>query len=704
MYIYKILSTRYTIPNAHYCLICTIFFIANSFILLAQGESIPNFDSLVLAQQRYPKQDVNNLRMMTRLTFGYHSRNQNSGIKIGEQAIALAQKLNNQTLLADAYFSQGTNFMANSRYEETMSLYEKALAIYKKENNKAGIGFCFIYIGEVFRRRGNLPKALEFYNTSFRFFKESNHLMGQAEVYNVIGLVHFFRANYPKALENFQQAISINEKIKDDGSLGQNLNNVGLVYRNISDYNRALDYFKKAYIYNTRAGNKLWVAMHLNNEAFIYYKLKNYTKALETYQKALVINEAIGNRSGIANNDNNIGLVYKDLHNWAKALDFFQKAKTLSTLTGDKLHYTNSSYNIANVILNATPDLLIQNQIKPSERYIESLRLLKKALLQIHEINSPELKVKCLEDMSRVYGQLGDYKNYFINYKKFIALRDSIEGENVKRQIIRREINFEYEKKEANLKFSQQIALQKLEQQKLQLLSALVFIVLLSAIYWMLQRQMRLKQDKENSLNFSKQLLESTEEERRRIASDLHDSISHELLALKTTLKQDMREVTGKIDTIINDVRSISRNLRPVMFEEIGLAFTLEQLIDRLQTQNKFMISTEIEYKGGLLNATQELQLYRIVQESLTNVMKYAKAHAAKVVLREVSNTIQLEIRDNGQGFKVKETINSGKAFGLHNIIERARMIGGEAKIQSSPEGTVVLVEIKNLPNHHNKV
>jgi signal transduction histidine kinase len=194
-------------------------------------------------------------------------------------------------------------------------------------------------------------------------------------------------------------------------------------------------------------------------------------------------------------------------------------------------------------------------------------------------------------------------------------------------------------------------------------------------------------------MNFTKQLLEKGEDERKRIAGDLHDSISHELLSLKNTLSTDMNGVSDKIDAIINDIRDISRNLHPVMFDKIGLVPNIEQLVERLQNQNNFFISTEINYNGTLSSA-DELQIYRIIQEALTNIIKYAQAHAAKITIVEQKDKIAIEIKDNGKGFDVKQVLNSGKAFGLHNIIERSRVIGGEASFHSSSEGTIIHITI----------
>ncbi|WP_130020587.1 ATP-binding protein [Emticicia agri] len=256
----------------------------------------------------------------------------------------------------------------------------------------------------------------------------------------------------------------------------------------------------------------------------------------------------------------------------------------------------------------------------------------------------------------------------------------------------------EFDRKYQSEKKEQQIALQNKELTQKNtfialLIASIIGLIAAALAYYLWQRQKTLKQEKESSTNFTKQLLENTEEERKRIAGDLHDSISHELLNLKSNLTQDTKIVSKKIDTIINDIRGISRNLHPVMFDKIGLIPNIEQLVERIQNQHNFFISTEINYSGSL-NSANELQIYRVIQESLSNIIKYANAHAAKITIDEQPTHIMIEIKDNGNGFSVKETLNSGKAFGLHNIIERSRVIGGEAQIHSSADGTIITIHI----------
>lgn len=106
------------------------------------------------------------------------------------------------------------------------------------------------------------------------------------------------------------------------------------------------------------------------------------------------------------------------------------------------------------------------------------------------------------------------------------------------------------------------------------------------------------------------------------------------------------------------------------------------------------MVTAEIDY-DSVLSSSDELQIYRIVQEALSNIIKYADAIAAKISITENENSIIIEIKDNGKGFNVEETLNSKSSFGLHNIIERSRAIGGQANITSNTNGTIITIDIK---------
>ena len=289
--------------------------------------------------------------------------------------------------------------------------------------------------------------------------------------------------------------------------------------------------------------------------------------------------------------------------------------------------------------------------------------------------------------------QNNDFKNAFNIEKDKRIIADSISDIVTREKIAELETIYETQKKQ------QQIALQKTtilnKNTTIALLVSLFLGLFLTVVVYITrQKQKKLKLEKQNVQQYTKQLLEKTEEERKRIASDLHDSVSHELLSLKNLFEQKIDVTNTKIDSIINDIRSISRNLHPIMFDKIGLKSSIEQMIERAQSVNDFLVSAEIDY-NNFLSTNDELQLYRIIQEALSNIIKYAHAVAAKITIFEKNNTLFIEIKDNGKGFNVSEKLNGKDAFGLHNIIERSRAIGGEAKIVSDKNGTIITIEIK---------
>jgi signal transduction histidine kinase len=256
-----------------------------------------------------------------------------------------------------------------------------------------------------------------------------------------------------------------------------------------------------------------------------------------------------------------------------------------------------------------------------------------------------------------------------------------------------KELDKKYQTKQKELQIELQSS--QLSQKNIQislLLMALILILMLIGIYLWYLRQRQIQKEAHIQTQFTQQLLENIEEERGRIAIDLHDSVSHELLSLKRNFAETP-DASGKIDGIIDDIRQISRNLHPVMLDKIGLQLSLETLCDQLMQSENIFVAQDIQYHNSL-SKSAELQLFRIAQEALTNAHKYAGAEAVQVQLNDKNGQLSLQIRDNGRGFDVDKALSSGKAFGLHSIIQRSKAIGGQANILSSGQGTVIKVRI----------
>ncbi len=155
-------------------------------------------------------------------------------------------------------------------------------------------------------------------------------------------------------------------------------------------------------------------------------------------------------------------------------------------------------------------------------------------------------------------------------------------------------------------------------------------------------------------------------------------------------MQNKLQGTEEKIDNILAELREISRNLFPVMFQEIGLKICVEQLATSIHQTDQFYVGTEITYIQGTLNPKDELNLYRIIQEALSNIRKYANAQSAKILLLQNEHSVELSILDNGQGFNVDEALKSGKAFGLISMIQRGKFLNAQVTISSNENGTKV--------------
>lgn len=291
-----------------------------------------------------------------------------------------------------------------------------------------------------------------------------------------------------------------------------------------------------------------------------------------------------------------------------------------------------------------------------------------------------------------VYTKKGDYKKANSYAELLMVQKDKASDDRMKGRLFELERKFESEQKENKI-LQQEKLLEAQKNMIIILTVGAVFLILVFLLFIVWNKNRSILREKLLSDNFTSQLLSKTEDERKRIASDLHDSVSNELVNLRHALENDRFKFKDKIDKILEEVRSISRNLSPTLFDKLGLKESVEQLTDRAQNQHSFLLTSDIEYNGSL-NTNVELQLYRIIQEATTNMMKHANAMAGKITITEDAKFVYAEIKDNGKGFEVNKMLEKGNCFGLLNITERAKFINGTVQFKSDKAGTIIKVSI----------
>ena len=242
---------------------------------------------------------------------------------------------------------------------------------------------------------------------------------------------------------------------------------------------------------------------------------------------------------------------------------------------------------------------------------------------------------------------------------------------------------------------------------------AIVIIIALETNWRKKQREITEEREKERQ-SYMAQILKAQEDERGRIARELHDETTQELLVLANrtqklvSILNEIRNREGieqaewirdKILNLSEDLREISHDLRPGILDNAGLVPALEWLTDRLHQETNIDARLIVDGKAIELLSETEIHIFRLVQEALNNVRRHANATEVVINLKFDSSSLIIKVQDNGKGFSLDTTLNksiSKRNLGIAGMLQRARLIDGTLDIQSElGTGTAVSLNIR---------
>jgi signal transduction histidine kinase len=234
--------------------------------------------------------------------------------------------------------------------------------------------------------------------------------------------------------------------------------------------------------------------------------------------------------------------------------------------------------------------------------------------------------------------------------------------------------------------------------EKIVALVSALFIVLMGTLLWVYLLRGRLERQQAMQRAFSRQILQSQENERRRIASNLHDSLGQNLLVIKnqtrlamqpadeSVLRQRLNEISGVVLRSLDEVRQITHDLRPYQLDRLGLTQAIRAIVNRVSENSQILFASHIDNIDGVFDKESEIHVYRIVQEAINNIIKHSGANEAAVVIKKSVAGVSLSIRDNGHGFEnyPADGANShDHGFGLSGMRERAQILNGRLIVDS---------------------
>ena len=342
-----------------------------------------------------------------------------------------------------------------------------ALQLAEKINWQLGIGKSHHRLGTFYQLKGDYARSIEEYTKTIALCDEleKSGSVSQAQVLSLkskaigsIAISYSIQGDYPKALDAYFKALKIAEELGDKNSVPIFLGNIGNVYKEQNDYSKALDYYFKALKKAEEAGDKNAMATNLGNIGIVYSEQGDYPKALDYYFRALKLAEELENKNGMAIKLINIGSVYKEQKDFAKALDYYSRALKLSEELGTKDVIAESRGNIGILYFK-------------SGKFKEAEEQLTKAITLSESLGAKNYLRQFEEALSQLYDTTGRQKLALVHFRKATMLKDTLFSEEKARQITRKEMNYEFEKKEAALRAEQDkkdaIATQKIQKQNI---------------------------------------------------------------------------------------------------------------------------------------------------------------------------------------------------------------------------------------------
>lgn len=504
------------------------------------------------------------------------------------------------------------------------------------------------------------------YNRSEEIFMQMTKKAGKYPPFHEQGVLYYeFAGIYSKngyidiAVQYIKKGQDIAGKLNDRVLYADGCNRMGVICERKQDLDSALFYYQLSLENNQKAGELLATSYSMENIAGIYGQRKQVNKALEYEKQVLAIRRSVGDKFAITIAMMNIAEMFEDLKKHDSAIYYAQQTMKLADTIGftDGLKYGN-------------------------------------------------------QFLSGIYERMGDYKTALEYQHKYSELNQSLFNDKNK-QIADLNAKYETEKNEEKIKQLGQLStIQTLQikQRNYLLLLAVAILIAGAVIAYLYYNRRKVKEQIKLQKAISKQqeltaweVIHAEERERRRIAADLHDGVGQLLSAAlininnlftKVNIDATTEPLANKTLALVtesyDELRQISHQMIPNALVKAGLGAAVKELIIHID-QSKLVINLDIVGLNDRLGEEVETILYRVIQESINNVIKHAAATKLQIQLIKDEEGVAVTIEDNGIGFDLKNIKSDG--IGLKNMISRIRFHQGTIDIDSAPgKGTLIAI------------
>ncbi len=538
-----------------------------------------------------------------------------------------------------------------------------------------------------YRKIGLYDTAMQLGNKALQLSQQLNFKKGIANSYSNIGVVYWNQSNYPKALDYYFKALKLDEELNNKKGIAKRLGNIGVVYSELADYGKALEYYFKALKLGEELGDKNRIAIQLGNIGNVYIMQVNFPKALEYCFRALKIKEELGDKNGVSGWLSNIANIYFAQKDYTKALDYDTKALKIAEEVGDKNGVVRNRCNIGSLYIK-------------TGKFKEAEQNLKKAITVAQEIGALNELKQAEESLSSLFDTAGQHQLALIHYKKAMALKDTIFSQENKKQLVRKEMNYEFDKKQAASKAEQELKDQKAKNEKEIIYDALVLLVIASigVVWFFIQRR---KLDKIKAIQ-EKDALEKNKfelelkwfnSELKALRSQMNPHFIFNCMASiqRFMVQNDATSAARFLSKFARLMRAILENSEQSFISLDAELKMLEDYLDleklRFGKKFNFFITIEESINPELIEIPSML-IQPFIENSIIHGISPREDENGRIdIVFKVTETIlRCEIIDNGVGRKKageikKQTELTHKSMGMSILKERLELINAKENI-----------------------
>jgi len=518
-----------------------------------------------------------------------------------------------------------------------------------------------------------------------------------AEIKRHIGVASYFKGKYDVAAKNFYESIAILEKANEKKKLAPVYNELAKLYRKTRDLDRALQNYNKADAIYRQLNDTAGISMILNESGVVFEYREDYTEAINRYTSSMKLAEAAGDSLSVSYSLSNIAGVYVIQKKYDQAEKNLLRALHIRQILKDSFAIA-LTYSDLGVAMNGKGD------------YNKAIEYLSLSNQMAEHLKYPELQSNNYSELSAVAQKQGDFQKAFQYFMKRSALRDSLYALEKTRQI--EELNTKYETAQREQQIQNQQ--NKIRLQNFLFIGIAGLVLLAGLLIYSQYERYRLRKETQLQAEIMRQqeiavkaVMEAEENERERIAKDLHDGVGQMMSAAKMNLsafeseiqfsnaehKESFEKIISLVDESCKEVRTVSHIMMPNALLKSSLGAAIREFVDKLNNKT-LKVHVYTEGLDERLDSNVETVLYRVIQECVNNTIKHAGATTLDISLIKDKDGISGTIEDNGKGFDTTDK-EKFEGIGLKNITTRIEYLKGTVDFDSAPgRGTVVALHV----------